>query len=261
MAERAKFDYPGERARPPRGRSRLGGAGALVAAAALIVFPSGHAAVAILGAVVVLAAWYLLAPTYAFALGHVALAAVLPEGAFAQGTGLVWMAAVETGLLGILLASPSSRAPTRFGGSESTENSSSRDDSDRDEEAHDPEEAERLAGSASRAAVGVGLLLGWTAVGGALAWASARSSLGLSAAGGLLVTVSALAAYGLHRYQLVSLGIVGDDDGKAVEEEGDDDGEAVKEEGDDDERGGEASNDDEDDHAHDDDDEGGDDDE
>jgi hypothetical protein len=164
---------------------------------ALIGLPSGHAVVAILGAIVVLAAWYLSAPAYAFAFGHVALAAVLPEGAFAQGTHLGWMAVIEAGLLGILLASTLDHSPVRFGDLRASEN---RDDS------------EGLGDSASLAVVGVGLVLGWVVVGGALAWVSTRSSLGLPAASGLLVTPTALVAYGLHRYQLVSLGLVGDDE-------------------------------------------------
>jgi hypothetical protein len=181
-------------------RTRLGWASALIAAVALLAVPGGQAAVAIAGALGVLGAWYLLAPTYAFALGHVALAAVLPEGgAFARGASLVWVAAVEAGLLGMVLSSA-----TEF----------------REFSSSDPDgEGEMSSRSTSLAVVGAGLVLGWVVVGGLLAWASGRSSLGLPTAGALLVALTALAAYGLHRYQLVSLGLVSDGAGRDGGEE------------------------------------------
>lgn len=165
-------------------RPRLGGASALVAAVGLVGLPGESAMVAVLGALAVLIAWSLVPPTYAFALGHVALAAVLPEAAFAQWPTLVWLAVVELGLLGVLLASATS-----------SEYLSDTEESPRGER------AEIVAG---------GIVLGWTLLGGALAWASVRPSLGLPATGGLLVVLTGVAAYGLHRYQLVSLGLAGD---------------------------------------------------
>jgi hypothetical protein len=175
-------------------RTRLGGAGALVAAVALVAFPSETPFVAVLGAVVLLGSWYLLAPSYAFAFGHVALAAVLPEagmlseagavaeaGTVALGSDLLWLAAVEVGLVGMLVASVAGGAW------------------------RDVETGPRRT---STALVGAGIVLGWVAV-GVLAWASARSSVGLQTAGGVLVVSAGIAAYALHRYQLVSLGLVG----------------------------------------------------
>lgn len=168
MATVAESDFATE-------RTRLGGASALVAAAALVAVAGGRVAIAILGALVVLTAWYFLSPTYAFALGNVALVALVPEVTTAT---LARVAVVEAGLLGVLLASA-----TTFTG---------------------PDRPAPLAVSA------VLLVLGWVLVGGALAWASARSLLWLPVAGGLLVALAAFAAYGLHRYQLVAVGAVGE---------------------------------------------------
>jgi hypothetical protein len=176
-------------------RTRLGGAGALVAAVALVAFPSETPFVAVLGAVVVLGSWYLLAPSYAFAFGHVALAAVLPEagmlseagavaeaGTVALGSDLLWLTAVEVGLVGMLVASVAGGAW------------------------RDDETGPRRT---STALVGAGIVLGWVAGGGVLSLASVRSSVGLQTAGGVLVVSAGIAAYALHRYQLVSLGLVG----------------------------------------------------
>ena len=60
------------------------------------------------------------------------------------------------------------------------------------------------------ASVGVGrtvaVAVGWTAVGGLAAWASAERTVGLPVAAGALLAATALAAFGLHRYQRVELG-------------------------------------------------------
>ena len=56
----------------------------------------------------------------------------------------------------------------------------------------------------------VALALGWTLAGSALAWAVARSLVGLPSATFLFLILTALAAYGLHRYQLVSVGLEGE---------------------------------------------------
>jgi hypothetical protein len=191
MAERSASgrDAVADRFDPSNERTRLGGAGALVAAVGLLVFPGGNAAVAIVGALVVLGGWYLAGPAYAFALGHLALAAMMPEGGgFFQGPDLVWLVPIEVGLLGTLLASLTGPSRDRIW------------------------------------VRGWILVVGWVVVGGLLAWASAESSLGLPAAAGLLVAVFALAAYGLHRYQLVSLGLVGEgDSGSDDTDDGDSD--------------------------------------
>ncbi|WP_135825295.1 hypothetical protein [Halorussus ruber] len=158
-------------------RTKLGGASALLAAVALIGLTEGRPLVAVLGGLAVVASWLLLAPTSAFALGHVALAAVLPANALASGVPLELLA-VEVGLVGMLLASATRRG-VDAGGS---------------------------------VALAVGVVLAWTFGGGALAWIAARSGLDLWLAGALVVGASGLAAYGLHRYQLVSLGLVGETD-------------------------------------------------
>jgi hypothetical protein len=157
-------------------RTRVGGVSALVAAVALVVsatlqgFDAGLQGT--VGAVVVLAAWYLSGPTHAFTLGNIALVSVLPKDAVGQ------MVVVEAGLLGMLLAF----AATLDG----------------------PDH------SARSGLAGVLLVLAWSFAGGAFAWAVARSGLAFPVAGGLLIALFALAAYILHRYQLVSLGIVGE---------------------------------------------------
>lgn len=56
----------------------------------------------------------------------------------------------------------------------------------------------------------VAVTLAWVGVGGLAAWASTRPTVGISLAGGTLVIATALVAYGLHRYQQVSLGLVED---------------------------------------------------
>lgn len=198
VSERAESERVADRSAIPGEHPRLGGASALAAALALLVFPGGNSVVAVLGAVAVPVAWYLLAPTYAFALGHVALAAILPTGALAEGTNLLWIAAVEVGLVGTLLAPVLDRGSS----DEST------GDAGVAAEGTDAL-ADRFDGRLDLG--GAVVLLGWVAAGVALAWASARGSLGLPVAAALLLGGSALAAFGLHRYQLVSLGLVGDD--------------------------------------------------
>lgn len=173
-------------------RTRLGGASALVAAVALVVSAGVEEPVAalqgVVAAVVVLTAWYLSAPTYAFALGNVALVAVLPE------TAIVRMVVVEAGLLGMLLASATTL-----------------DDSDHSADGPDHPAHLAVAGV-------VVLVLAWAIAGGALAWASAGDLLGLPVAGGLLIALTALVVYGLHRYQLVSLGVVSETAGGEARE-------------------------------------------
>lgn len=161
-----------ERTPPSPERTRLGGVSALAAAVALIVVADEHWVVAVVGALALLAAWYLSAPPYAFAVGNLALVAALPEA------DLVRVAVVEVGLLGVLLAS----ATTPDGHDRST----------------------------TLTVVGALLVLGWVLFGGALAWATTRSFLDLPVAAVLLVIPTALAAYGLHRYQLVELGVIGE---------------------------------------------------
>lgn len=161
-----------ERNRMPTERSRLGGASTLVAAVALIAVAGERWPVAVIGALVILSVWYLLPPPYAFALGNVALVAVLPE------IDLMRTTVVEVGLLGALLTSATTAIT-----------------SDR----HLPIDVS-----------GVLLVLGWVLVGGVLAWASIRSLLRLPVAAVLLVALTALTAYGLHRYQLVAIGVIGE---------------------------------------------------
>lgn len=53
-------------------------------------------------------------------------------------------------------------------------------------------------------------LAGWLLLGGGLAWASRTRELDLSLAAVTLAGATILASYGLHRYQLVALGQVGE---------------------------------------------------
>ncbi|WP_115863970.1 hypothetical protein [Halorussus litoreus] len=207
MSGRAESERVADRSATPSEHPRLGGASALVAALALLVFPGESPVVAVLGAVAVPVAWYLLTPAYAFALGHVTLAAILPAGALAGGTNLVWIAAVEAGLVGMLLAPVLKR--------ERPDESAGLGGEGADEVAETPEEGADEFGGRFDGGLDLGgavVLLGWVAAGVGLAWASTRGSLALSTAGGLLLGASALVAFGLHRYQLVSLGVVGGDD-------------------------------------------------
>ncbi len=80
---------------PNDDRSRLGGASILVAAGAFVLL-GGAPGVAAAAALV--AVWFLLPATYAFALGNVALAALVGS------SNLVALAVVEAGLFGVLLA-------------------------------------------------------------------------------------------------------------------------------------------------------------
>lgn len=151
----------GVRADPER--TLIGGAAVLLTAIAFIAI-AGVPGVA--AAIAVLAGWYLLGGTYAFALGQVGVASLLSGAAIAELT------TIEVGLLGVLLASTVTL--DRYG---------------------------------SESAV---LALVWILAGGVLSWMVAQSLVGLSIAGVLLVVATGLAAYILHRYQLVSLGLVGD---------------------------------------------------
>lgn len=63
--------------------------------------------------------------------------------------------------------------------------------------------------TSSRTLETVLVALGWILGGGVLAWTVARSVVDLWVAGALLLAATGFAAYGLHRYQLVSLGHVG----------------------------------------------------
>lgn len=150
-------------------RSLFGGASAVLAAVAVLAVAGDAIIVGVLGALAIPTAWYLAAPTYAFALGHLALVAVVPE----VTTALAPVAVVELGLLGVLLASARTL-----------------DDADRPD---------------ALAAVGASLVVGWVLLGVGLAWASVQSLLWLPTAGVLLVGVTALAAYALRRYRLVAL--------------------------------------------------------
>ena len=174
-------------------RTRLGGSSALLATVALVGLTDGRPFVAIAGGVAILVSWSLLGPTEAFAFGHVALAAVVPADALAGRTIPVELVVIEIGLVGMLVASAVARGASGVG---LVGDSGGRDSGH----------------SVKRAAVEIGLVLAWTLAGGAVAVAVTRSALDLWIAGVSVVVVSALTAYGLHRSQLVSLGLVGDDD-------------------------------------------------
>ena len=146
-------------------RTRLGAVGVVVAGIGLVALAGLPGVVA---AVLLAVAWILLPATYAFAVGQIALVALASDGA------LVGFAAVEVGLLGVLLAP-----------------------------------ATRLADPVPP----VALAVAWVLAGVALAWASTGAGAPLDPwlAGLALVTLTALAAYVVHRYQLVALGLVADD--------------------------------------------------
>ncbi|WP_227379417.1 hypothetical protein [Haladaptatus halobius] len=78
-----------------RHRTTIGGGGAFAAALALAAF---HGSPGLAAGAALLAAWYVLAPMYAFAFGHVVLGALFPDG-----IGAVQFAIVELGLLGVLI--------------------------------------------------------------------------------------------------------------------------------------------------------------
>lgn len=169
------------------GPTWLGGAGVLVVTAALVVFGDLPG---LLAAVIVAGGWFLLANTYAFALGQVALVSVFSGGPVA-------FAAAQAGVLAVLFA------PLATGVGPGPA------DDDRKLDADASPELVVLTAAG---------LLG----GGAAAWAGQQSLVGLPVAGLLLVGGLALAAYGLHRYQLVALGLVDDSERVSDSESGND---------------------------------------
>lgn len=122
--------------------------------------------------VAVLAGMTLLGSSYAFALGQLGVAGLL------SNAGVLELAAVEFGLVGALLAAVA-------GGG-------------------------RREGGRAFAVESTLVALAWLLAGGTVAWAADRSLVGPSTGSLLLVAATGVAAYGLHRYQLVSLGKVGD---------------------------------------------------
>lgn len=181
---------PDPKRTPDPERTRVGGAAVLVAAGAFVVAGGLPGVVA---AVAVVAGWFLFGGVYAFALGQLGAASLL------AGNGPLELVAVEIGLLGVLLASAA--APVRY------ERGPPSPDS--------PDTARRspssfVRGVPSSLIHGPALLaLGWVLAGGALAVAVLRSLVRPSVAGVLLVVAAGVAAYALHRYQLVSLGAAG----------------------------------------------------
>lgn len=171
------------------GPTWLGGVGVLTVTAVLVVFGSLQG---LLAAVVVAGGWFLLANTYAFALGQVALVSALPGDPVA-------FAVAQAGLLAVLFGPLAEGVGPWVA----------------DDRGRDAAESRELA-----ALTAVGLLAG-----GVAAWVGQQSPVGLPVTGLLLVGGLALAAYGLHRYQLVALGLVGEpeaDDDSAGPEPGDD---------------------------------------
>lgn len=172
VADRIEF---GDEYASDRERTRVGAAAVLVAGLGLVAAAglSGVAAAAVLGI-----AWLLLAPTYAFAVGQVAVVAFAAGGGpFGAAAGLlggassvevVGIVIAEVGLFGLLLAPATALANPRGP---------------------------------------VALAVGWALGGGALAWISAESGLAPWLAGLVLLGATGLAAYVLHRYQIVALGL------------------------------------------------------
>jgi len=160
-----------------RGRSIPGGIG-VIAVIVLLWMVSGQ--IGLVGGAVLAVAWAVLPATYAFAIGQVAFVAVTRQAGLLD-TGLLALALVEVGLLGVLVG-PSLRS-TR--------------------------------GRRTAAAT----LLGTAVLGGvALASYALWDRVWIAAA--VLVGVGALGAYGLHRYELVVLGKVPapDDEGLDVDD-------------------------------------------
>lgn len=163
------------------------GAVAVLVIAVGLIVAAGLRGVA--AAAVVGIVWLLLRPLDAFAVGQVAVVVFARSGPSLDiGLGAVGIAVTEIGLFGLLLAPATHLSNPR--------NS-------------------------------VGLVVGWALAGGLLAWASTTSVLAPWLAGLVLLGFTGLAAYGLHRYQLVSLGLteaveqeVGQNEQDGVEREG-----------------------------------------
>ncbi|MFC6716034.1 hypothetical protein ACFQGT_17740 [Natrialbaceae archaeon GCM10025810] len=145
--------------------------------AAVVVLVAGFAAAAgPIGALAGLATavvGFLLGPPYAFAIGHIALVALFPDGIEPRAFALV-----EIGFVAVLIAP-----------------------------------AWRTASPGRVAAVAVGSALALAGV----AWAVVDGRSVALAAGALLVTF-ALTAYGLHRLELVRLGLVTDETNGAADD-------------------------------------------
>ncbi|MFB6130400.1 MAG: hypothetical protein ABEJ28_06230 [Salinigranum sp.] len=124
-----------------------------------------------LGAAAVALAWYFLPVEYAFVAGQVVLAALVAPGGVptAAPVGPVPIVGVEAALWALLAASLWDVAGT------------------------------------PRATVVFGVL---SAAAGGGAWVAAASGTATWAVAGALVCAFAVAAYGLHRYELVALGLV-----------------------------------------------------
>lgn len=153
-------------------RTWLGSAGLLLAAGAFVAVGGVDG---LLAAGLAAGGWYLLAHTYAFALGQIALVAVFSP------TDAVPFALVQVGLFGVLFAPAvtGDSGPTTSGATAPT----------------------------TIAVAALGVLAGAGA-----AWASGLSAVGLPVAALGVVAGLGFAAYGLHRVQLVSLGLVEGDD-------------------------------------------------
>ncbi|WP_458207712.1 hypothetical protein [Haladaptatus sp. NG-SE-30] len=147
-------------------RTRLGGVETLLASGALIAFAGAPGIVA---AALIVTAWYMLSSTYAFALGQVALVALL------SGADLVQIAVVEASLVGVLFApviaydNPVNPIPVTLGGI--------------------------LFGSS----------IAWMSGSSILGFQTTATRIGLPTAAVLLIVTFVIIAYGLHRYQLVTL--------------------------------------------------------
>lgn len=174
-------DRPGE-----SGQTWLGGAGLLATVTSFVAFGDLPA---LLAAAVVAGGWYLLPHTFAFALGQVALVAV-----FSPGEAVPFLVG-QAGLLGVLFAPLAADVGP---GHELTGDIG-------------PETGDGAGRNALAALARTGLVVTFGLLAGAgAAWASQQSAIVLPVASLLLVGVLGLAAYGLHRYQLVALGLVSD---------------------------------------------------
>lgn len=158
-----------EQSRVSGSRTRIGGAGALLAAGALVAFAGVPG---ILAGLAVAVGWYLAGGPVAFAVGQVAVAVLL------SGGGLAPLAVAEAGLFGVLFAPESESEPGR-----------------------------QRFGRFRQPGLSAVFAVGWVVVAVALAWLSARSAVGLGVATVALSAAIGATAYGLHRYQLVALGL------------------------------------------------------
>lgn len=178
---------PDERIPVPDRRTRAGAATVVLAAVAFVGFGGllGAAAAGLLALT-----WYVLGASYAFAVGQLGLVAAFPEVNLQVGV-------LEVLLFGVLLA-PATEWDGR--GPAPDEESDLDEGSGSGAERNLPDD------------LAVAVTSAFAFIGAAFWWASSQGLVGVLLASALLVGLLSLAGYGLHRYQLIALGLAGDTD-------------------------------------------------